>query len=167
MQTVKAQLEELFTELNVRVEKIDLERRGEGLLPVPRAKVQLLGQMSPLANDKVSPILSLAQTGDLDAFLVMDHIVKVELGKILKKHGLIYDEDSSLIWIPPGAQFESLFDLDHVVVESIDPESALVSKAIKAPEKNKQLIREAIASDAFPALVDRILENGGKLENFV
>jgi hypothetical protein len=52
------------------------------------------------------------------------------------------------------------------VVESIDVESALVSKAVKAPRKNKQLIREAIASGKFPELVDRILENGGKLENF-
>jgi len=54
-----------------------------------------------------------------------------------------------------------------VIVEAIDPESALVSKAVKAPQKNKQLIREAIASEEFPTLVDRILENGGRLENFI
>jgi hypothetical protein len=167
MEKVKEQLKTLFSELNVTVEKIDRERRAEGLLPIPKAKVQLLGQMSLLSNDKVSPLLSLAQTGDLDALLRMEHVVKVELKRLLQKHGLIYDEDSSLIWIPPGAMFEALFDLDHVTVESIDPESALVSKAVKAPKKNKQLIREAIASDAFPTLVDRILANGGKLENFV
>jgi hypothetical protein len=167
MEKVKEQLKTLFSELNVTVEKIDRERRAEGLLPIPKAKVQLLGQMSLLSNDKVSPLLSLAQTGDLDALLRMEHVVKVELKRLLQKHGLIYDEDSSLIWIPPGAMFEALFDLDHVTVESIDPESALVSKAVKAHEKNKQLIREAIASDAFPTLVDRILANGGKLENFV
>jgi len=76
----------------------------------------------------------------------MDSVVKKELTSILKKYGLIYDGDSKLIWIPPGAKFEILFDLKNVVVKSIDPESALVSKAVKAPEKNKQLIREAIAS---------------------
>ena len=48
----------------------------------------------------------------------------------------------------------------------IDPESALVSKAVKGPEKNEQLVREAIASTKFPNLVQRILLNGGKLENF-
>ncbi len=116
--------------------------------------------LSPI---EVSLILSLAQTGDLDALLTMDHIVKEELKKILLKQGLVYDEDSHLIWIPPGARFEDVFDFEHVIVASIDPESALVSKAVKAPQKNKQLIRQAIASDQFPALVDRILKNGGEL----
>ncbi|NBW99593.1 hypothetical protein EBR03_08485 [bacterium] len=122
--------------------------------------------MSLLVNKKVSTILSLAQTADRDAQLDMDSVVKKELTSILKKYGLIYDEDSKLIWIPPGAKFEILFDLKNVVVKSIDPESALVSKAVKAPEKNKQLIREAIASGKFKTLIARIEKNGGKLEFF-
>ena len=97
----------------------------------------------------------------------MEHIIKVELKKILKKQRLLYDEDSYLIWIPPGAFFEELFNLDNLVVKTIDAESTLVCKAIKAPEKNKQLIREAIASGAFLGLVDRILDNGGKIEDFL
>jgi hypothetical protein len=167
MQTTRKQLEELFRELNERIDEINRERQGAGLLGSPKAKVQILGQISLLAHEKASLILSLAQTGDLDALLVMDPIVTGELKKILTKQGLIYDEDSYLIWIPPNSKFEALLDLDHVFVESIDPESALVSKAVKAPAKNKLLIREAIASDAFPNLVDRILENGGNLEDFI
>jgi hypothetical protein len=129
--------------------------------------VQLLGQISLLVNEKAAIELSLAQTGDLDALLTMDNIVKAELKKLLRIHGLIYDEDSYLIWIPPAARFERLFDFDHIVIESIDAESALVSKAVKAPAKNKRLIRQAIASEEFPTLVDRILANGGNLEKFV
>ena len=163
---MRQQLQDLFTKLNERVSEINRERRQNSLRPVSKAKVQLLGQISLLAHNKVSLILSLAQTGDMDAFLTMDHIVKEELKRILKKEGLVYDEDSYLIWVPPGAKFEKLFVLDCVLVETIDPESALVSKAVKAPDKNKQLIRQAIASDEFPGLVDRILENDGKLENF-
>lgn len=166
MQTAKYQLEQVFKKLNERIESLSHQRRNEGIFALARAKVQLLGQMSLLANEKLSVILSLSQTGDLDALLTMDTIVKEELKKILKQQGLIYDEDSYLIWIPPKSKFEPLFDLKYVFVEMIDPESALVSKAVKAPEKNKQLVREAIASDAFPTLVDRILINGGKLENF-
>ena len=49
----------------------------------------------------------------------------------------------------------------------IDAESALVSKAIHAPQKNKQLIRQAIASGKFPTFVDRIIENNGSLEFFL
>jgi hypothetical protein len=167
MEAIRAQLERLFTELNARIEEINRERREEGLFAVPMAKVRLLGQMSLLAHEKVSTLLSLAQTGDLDALLTMSQVVKDELKKFLKREGLIYDEDSYLIWIPPNAKFEKMFDFDHVIVESIDPESALVSKAVKAPKKNAQLIREAIASEKFPGLVNRILESGGKLEDFV
>lgn len=63
--------------------------------------------------------------------------------------------------------FEKWIDLKNILVESIDPESTLVSKAVKAPEKNRFLIREAITAKIFPNLVDRILKNGGKLESFI
>ena len=49
----------------------------------------------------------------------------------------------------------------------IDAESVLVSKAIHAPEKNKHLIRQAIASGKFPDLVNRIIENNGQLDYFL
>jgi hypothetical protein len=166
MLSAKKQLEELFTELNVKADEINRERREERLFRIPKAKVQLLGQISLLSHERVALILSLAQTGDLDALLTMDQVLKAELKRILRKRGMLYDEDSYLIWIPPGARFEALFDLENVVVESIDPESALVSKAVKAPGKNRQLIREAIASGEFPTLVERILGNGGRLEEF-
>lgn len=167
MQQIRIQLAELFAELNDKVEALNQERGGQGLFPIGRAKVQILGQMSLLSHGRASLFLSLAQTGDLDAFLLMDNVVKEELKLCLMKRGLVYDEDSYLIWIPPGSKFETLFEMRHVTVECLDPESTLVSKAVKAPEKNKQLIREAIASGEFDTLVDRIIENGGKLENFI
>jgi hypothetical protein len=52
-------------------------------------------------------------------------------------------------------------------VKLIDAESTLVSKAIHAPQKNKQLVRQAIASGKFSKLVDRIIENNGKLDFFL
>ena len=166
MNTVLEQLRKMFAELNSRVEEINRKRREEGGLGVPKASVRLLGQMSLLSQEKVSAILSLAQTGDLDALLRMEDVVKNEFKTLLREQGLVYDEDSYLIWIPPGAVFEGLLEFDHVTVEAIDPESALVSKAVKDPRKNAVLIREAIASEKFPTLVQRIVKNGGKLGNF-
>lgn len=166
MQTTQEQLRKLFVELNDRIEEINRQRRGEGCFGVPKANVRLLGQMSLLSHERVSVILSLAQTGDLDALLRMEDVVKNEFKRLLREQGLVYDEDSYLIWIPPGAFFEELFDFEHLTVDAIDPESALVSKAVKDPRKNAVLIREAIASEKFPTLVQRILKNGGKLEDF-
>ncbi len=60
-----------------------------------------------------------------------------------------------------------LFQFSHVVVKVIDPESALVSKAVKATQKNKQLIQDALASGVFINLANRIVANGGSLEDFL
>jgi hypothetical protein len=120
-----------------------------------------------LVHEGAAAILNLTQTADLDAALTMDYSVKEELKSLLRNKGYIYDEDSNLIWIPEGAEFLPFLELNNVLVESIDPESALVSKAVKAPDKNRQLIRQAIASNQFPTLVDRILKNNGKLEAFL
>lgn len=163
---MNTQLKVVFKGLDGRIDKINRLRRDEGLLSVPKAEVKLLGQMSLLSNEKVSMLLSLTQTADMDALLAMDQAVKEELKRLLKKQGLLYDEDSYLIWIPKSATFEERFNFKNVIVKAIDPESALISKAVKAPEKNKQLIREAIASGEFPGLVARIEKSGGNLEFF-
>lgn len=166
MNNASAVLKKVFSELDKRINELNQQRRVEGLAGLSQAQVQLLGQMSLLVNAKVSAILALAQTADLDAVIKTEFLVKEELKKILKQEGLIYDEDSALIWIPPGSRFKEVFRFKNVIVFSIDAESALVSKAIKAPEKNKQLVRQAIASGIFPNLVDRILANDGDLEFF-
>jgi hypothetical protein len=166
MKTAHDRLRKIFSTLDKRVKEINRRHLKEELRPVLKSEVKLLGQMSLLVDERVSAILSLAQTADMDALLKMDHIVKLELKKILSKEGLVYDEDSPLIWIPKDSKFNGLFEFDHVKVTSIDPESALVSKAVKAAKKNKQIVREAIASDCFPNLVERILTNGGNLEDF-
>ena len=87
--------------------------------------------------------------------------------ELLEANGLVYDEDSHLTWIPEKAEEVELFKFKNIEVKLIDAESTLVSKAIHAPQKNKQLIRQAIASDKFPDLVDRIIENKGKLDFFL
>jgi hypothetical protein len=163
----RPQLILLFETLDRRVEVINQDRRRQGLFALSKARVQILGQISLLVHARASAVLSLTQTADLDATLTMDDAVKEELKSLLKNNGYVYDEDNSLIWIPEGAKFLPFLELNNIVVESIDPESALVSKAVKAPEKNGQLIRQAIASNQFPTLVDRILKNGGKLEAFL
>lgn len=85
----------------------------------------------------------------------------------MPNYNLTYDKDSDLIFIPKGSKFCSFASFKNLVVEVIDPESALVSKAVKAPEKNKPLIRAAIACGDFQNLAQRIVDEGGTLENFI
>lgn len=167
MATNKKLLRKIFEALDLRIQTLNRERAAAGLILIPDCEITILGQMSLLANEKAALVLALAQTADMDAYLVMDHLAKEEFRKILKDQNLIYDDDSHLIWIPPAAKFEILFKFSHTTVKAIDPESALVSKAVKAPAKNKQLIRAAIASGEFETLADRILQNGGDLKEFL
>ena len=160
---MKRLIKKIFTDLNQFIELENLQRLKEGTLTIPKSEVIIFGQMSLMLNESVATILNLIQTGDMDAKLRMDYFTKNKLLELLKSNGLVYDEDSHLVWIPEDAKVIELFNFNNIEVKMIDAESTLVSKAIHAPQKNKQ----AIASGKFPALVDRIIENNGKLDFFL
>lgn len=158
---------EIFNKLNDQLEADNAERREESSRLIQKALIKILGQTSLLIQPELTYQLSLVQTGDLDAKLDAEHAVKTRLKEILPEYKFIYDEDSEMVFIPDGSSFAEFVDLSMVKVLVIDPESALVSKAVKAPDKNRQLIREAIASGDYKNLIDRIIKEGGNLKNFI
>jgi len=160
-------MQKIFTDLNQAVALENLQRLKEGTLIIPKSEIMILGQMSLMLNESVATILNLIQTADMDARLRMDYFTKKKLLNLLEANGLVYDEDSHLVWIPGNAKVIELFKFKNIEVNLMDAESTLVSKAIQAPQKNKQLIRQAVTSGRFPTLVDRIVENNGKLEFFL
>jgi len=164
---MKKLMKKIFTDLNQAVELENLHRLKEGTLTIPKSEVLLFGQMSLMLNESAATILDLIQTGDMDAKLRMDYFTKNKMLELLKANGLVYDDDSHLGWIPENAKEIDLFGFKNIAVKLIDAESTLVSKAIHTPQKNKQLIRQAIASGKFPGLVDRIIENNGKIDFFL
>jgi len=160
-------MHKIFSDLNQAVELENLRHLKEGTLAIPKSEVLLFGQMSLMLNETAATILNLIQTGDMDAKLQMDYFTKKKLLGLLKSNGLVYDEDSHLVRLPDNAQVLELFKFKNIEVKLIDAESTLVSKAVHAPQKNKQLIRQALASGKFPALADRIVENNGRLDLFL
>ena len=164
---MKKLMRKIFTDLNQAVELDNLQRLKEGTLTIPKSEVLVYGQMSLMLNEPVATFLDLIQTADMDAQLQMDYFTKNKLLELLKANGLVYDEDSHLVWVPKDAKTIDLFRLKNIDVKLLDAESVLVSKAIHAPKKNKQLIRQAIASGKFPTIVDRIIKNNGSLEFFL
>lgn len=164
---MKKLVKKIFTELDQAVELENVQRLKEGTLTIPKSEVIILGQMSLMLNESVATSLNLIQTADMDAKLRMDSFTKNKLTELLKANGLVYDEDSPLIWIPNNAKVIELFKFKNIEVKLIDAESILVSKAIHAPQKNRQLIRQAIASGKFPDLIDRIFEKNGQFDFFL
>lgn len=166
---MKKQLILIFEELNKRIVAENLEREDTGALRIRPVEVKVLGQMTLLANKMVADVLPLQRTGDLDAIIdnSQTFVRRVLKDEILPKYNLVFDDDSSLVWIPPNSRFEDFCDFRCVRVKLLDPESALVSKAVKAPHKNKQLVAEAIAIEIFPNLIERIEKNGGNVKFFL
>jgi hypothetical protein len=134
-------LVQIFTELNDRISQENSMSEESGALKIRPVEIKVLGQLTLLANKMVTDILP--------------------------KYHLVYDSDSVLIWLPPQSQFIDFCDFNFVRVKLLDAESALVSKAVKAPQKNKLLIIEAIASQLFPSLISRIQEHGGNINFFL
>lgn len=164
---MKKLIKKIFTDLDHAVELENLQRLKDGILTIPKSEVIIFGQMSLMLNDSAATNLNLIQTADMDAKLQMDYFIKNKLLGLLEANGLVYDEDSHLVWIPENAEVIDLFKFKNIEVKVIDAESTLVSKAIHAPQKNKQLIRQAITSGKFPDLPDRIIEHKGKIDFFL
>jgi hypothetical protein len=156
----------IFEKLNDLIALENIERRDNSTRTLPKSEIKILGQMSLLLDEKTSAVISLNQTGDLDALIDAEYFVKKNLKVLLADQGLVYDEDSEKIFLPPGHFFDLLWDLDNVVVKKLDAESALVSKAIKSRDKNRILIRRALLTGLYKTLEKRIIELGGDLDFF-
>ena len=94
--------------------------------------------------EEVSSKLMLPRTNDLDALLTSKWGEENLFRDILKTKGLVFDELSNEIWLPQDATFIEYYESPFVKVSYLDPISALTSKAIKAKEKNKTLITNAL-----------------------
>jgi hypothetical protein len=159
----------IFNELNEWIEAYNAAIGPDETGRLRPIEVLILGQFTLLANDVAARVLTLQRTNDLDAVIKENdwNIRRILDKEILRKHGLELEPQSDDIWIPPGAKYDLLQDFKNVRVKLLDPESALVSKAVKAKKKNKILIIDAVASGEFPTLVERIEKNGGDLEYFI
>ncbi|MCO6432568.1 MAG: hypothetical protein J5J00_17070 [Deltaproteobacteria bacterium] len=109
--------------------------------------------------------MRLAGTVDVDA-LFHGNITTLELfRKALKMNNLVYDDLSGEIWLPKTARYETIHESDLSTIMRVDTFSALVSKAAKAPQKNRILIEQALAHYGT-RLEELFRENGINLDQF-
>jgi hypothetical protein len=150
--------------LDAELADINRERGLEDLPSLKTVEIKILGQMSLLMDPSAKDINPTA-TRDLDALIVGDFVAADKLRSILKSKGLVYDELSKEIWLPDNAIFIPYYSSENLTVSYLDPISALTSKAIKAREKNRFLIRRAL--EVFgKALTQEITRYGGDLNYF-
>ena len=130
-----------------------------------KIEIQMLGQMSLLMNKDITTKLTLAHTKDVDALLKGKSGESQVFRKVVKSNGLEFDELSEEVWIPKDAKFLEYYDSPYVKVTYLDPISALTSKAIKAKEKNRILVRDGLKIFG-DTLATKIASNGGDIEYF-
>ncbi len=135
---------QIFENLDRAIEVENEERRESGTLLLPKTEIILLGQMSLLENPEVKAHITLFATYDVDAIVKGSHWIQRKFNELLKKEGLELDSLSHEIWIPPESTFTDIFSSNYLHCLRLDPLYALLSKAIKAKEKNKILIAQAL-----------------------
>jgi hypothetical protein len=109
-----------------------------------KLKVTVLGQQGLLIRKDKMKNLHLVMTTDFDGNLRGEPPLGDIFKKKLKEFGLTYDEKSQYIWLPDETEYEGIYESDVIFLDSPLPIYLITSKALKAPEKNKQLVISAI-----------------------
>lgn len=136
---------DLFVELDSLIVAENREREARGGLIISPAKIQVLGQVSLILNEEVVRRIPLFATQDIDVLVDGDIFVVNSFRRLLEKRYLQFDLLAREVWLPRDATFIPIYHGERLEVQILDPLSALTSKAVKAPEKNLALIREALA----------------------
>lgn len=155
----------VFAELNEWATQQNQKLESESCLPLRKSSFRIVGQSALLEASSLS--LTLTATMDVDAFADCEPSVRTHLEELLQKRGRVLDPVGHEAWMPDETEYEVFYFGNLVVAEIAGPEYVLVSKALKAPEKNRNLIIEYLAqgpSDLFYALAE---EYGVDLEKFV
>ncbi len=157
-------INDVIKEFEAGIEAQRRELGDEGSL-LEKVKIQILGQMSLLMNPEVNSRIPLLGTQDVDALLKGRWGQTKIFRDVLNSKGLTFDELSSEVWLPKEAEFIEYYDSPFVNVSYLDPISALTSKAIKAAEKNKSLISDALKIYG-DKLATKITSYGGDVSFF-
>lgn len=159
-------MNDVFIKIFKNVETWIEHYEKENDLKLDKTKIVIMGQLALLLHpDTKLNELDLAATRDLDAKIKGPFPAFQELKKQLEQFGFTYDTDSEKVWLPKNYTTTNIHQSVKLSVDVVDPIFILVSKAIKAKEKNKKLIQQAIIifKDDLKYLIKK---EGGNLEDF-
>ncbi len=111
------------------------EFQKEGTATVPFFYIKVLGQTA-LIEAKV----------DVDAYANFQWSAREKFCEILAEQGLVYDDLSQEIWMPSETIYWVIYKSKNMEDAIAEPEYVLLSEALKAPLKNRNLINEYLAS---------------------
>lgn len=138
--------------------------RREGLPTYQPCQIQVLGQTALL---EAGLALQLVATKDVDVRANYEHAVEAEFHRLLRARGRELDPVGHEAWMPKETTYAPLYAGRFVTLLLADADAVLVSKALKAPAKNRSLLTEYLAKGASPRFLQLSKRYGIDLEQFV
>ncbi|MBK7581068.1 MAG: hypothetical protein IPI67_12745 [Myxococcales bacterium] len=139
------------------------ELRGDGLPAYAHAEIKVVGQAALL---EAGVPLQLAATKDVDVRASYEFAVEQEFRRLLEENGRVLDPVGHEAWMPRETRYTALYSGKLVTLLVADADAILVSKALKAPAKNRPLITEYLAKGASTRFFDLAKRYGVDLEQF-
>jgi hypothetical protein len=155
---------EVARELDQWVIAENLERRAEGLLLIRPFEIKVVGQTALLEQ---ATRLTLAATVDVDVVASYEHVVEQEFRRLLEGRGRQLDPVGHEVWMPGDTLYRALYTGDYATLRVAELEAVLVSKALKAPLKNRTLITEYLAQGASERFLALAQQHAVDLEQFL
>lgn len=117
--------------------------------------------------DEAKAPLQLNVTNDVDVYADYEHAIEVEFRRLLAAQGKELDPVGHEIWMPRETRYRDLFVGKYVTLQVADIDSVLLSKALKAPHKNRTLIVEYLAGGPSERFLQMAKRYGVDLEQFL
>ncbi len=146
------------------IAELDWEARQEELVRPDPCTIRVLGQTA-LFEAELG--LTLASTKDVDVRADYSDAVRREFERLLAEHGRLLDPVGHEAWMPRETRYRSLFEGPFVKLLVAEPEAVLVSKALKAPAKNRTLLTEYLAGGASERFLRLANKYAVDLESFL
>jgi hypothetical protein len=125
----------------------NLEASEEGGLLSKPCRIRVLGQTALL---EAGVTLHLNVTNAVVVYANYGHSVGAQFRRLLAEEGKELDPLGKEVWIPRETRYSDLFRGEYVTMQVADAEAVLLSKALKAPQRNRSLIVEYLATGASP-----------------
>lgn len=157
-------LKELAAELDEWFVDEAREAMHEGMASPRACTIRVHGQMALLERELK---LSLVATQDVDVSENLSGAARKEFERLLAKRGLVLDPVGHEAWMPKETEYETFFSGKFVMLKVADEECVLLSKAAKAPQKNRALLTEYLASGPSERFLALAAKYDVDLEQFV
>lgn len=157
-------LKEVFKTLDLWLEQENAHAAEERLPTFKKSTFKILGQTALL---EASLDMEINATVDVDALSTATHVIIAKFSELLTQVGMTLDPLSDQIWMPEETRFIEFFHGKWVHALRAEPVHILISKALKAAEKNKSLVIQYLTKNPPREFFDLCQKYGVNLDFFL